>query len=334
MAGTIRDNSRVPAAGTLLFVCGFPSGGTDLTKTVLSAHPEVYLNGEMPSLAVLEAHGFGPDRVLETPAAIAELRSLLARLDVFGSLENLGADLDSRLRAPGGVGRDEALRAFFTAREVRVWGNKTPQYTEAIAKMARLFPAARFVVVVRDVRDVCLSWRNKWGRDVLGCAARWAARMPAGLAFSRELPADRSLWIRFEDLLADTEPVCRRLCDFMGVPFSTDMLEHDRHLKSGRVDGKINYGRGIQAGNQSKWRQDLELPTVRRIEEIAFDAMRTFGYPAAHASGPRSLTRLESTRADLHDALAMLLVGNRAAERNGLRQRWRSVRRELRKRTG
>jgi hypothetical protein len=322
----------VPAPAKLLFVCGFPGGGTDLVKTVLSAHPDVYLNGEMPFLPELASRGFGPAATLDTSAAIEELRALLRRLDVFHSLENLDADLDATLRSQGRLGLDQALRRFFTAREVQVWGNKTPQYTEAMPRLAQLFPTARFLVVVRDVRDVCLSWRRKWGRDVLGCAARWAVRMTAGLAAARELPAERSLWIRFEELLASTEATCRRACDFLGLTFSPAMLEHDRHLKGGPIDGKINYGRSIQSANQGKWRDRLDTATVRRIEEVAFDAMQAFDYPVAYAKASRPITRLEGARAWAHDALAMAWVGNRTAESNDLRQRWRSVRRELRKR--
>lgn len=34
----------------LVFLCGFPSSGTDLLKNVMNAHPDIWMSGEFPFL--------------------------------------------------------------------------------------------------------------------------------------------------------------------------------------------------------------------------------------------------------------------------------------------
>jgi hypothetical protein len=314
----------------MLFVCGFPSGGTDLTKTILNAHPDVHLNGEMPFLRNIAEHGYHQSTVFTDLTEIEDFQRVLKNLNTWGNIENIDYDFSAALEARGKLQLDHVLRICFSSQERQVWGNKTPQNTENIAALSMLFPEAYFLIVTRDVRDICLSWKRKWGKDMIWCASKWANRMAKGWEAAQKLSSEKYLFVKFEDILSDTEVVCRGICQLLDIPFSDRMLEHHKHT-SEAIDGKLNYGEPIKRDNKQKWRDHLPDRTAKRIEEIAFETMNIFDYEIAFAFAPEPISRGEKLRGMLKDACALLFIGNRASQQNTLAQRARKIFFELRK---
>ncbi len=315
----------------LLFVCGFPSGGTDLTKTVLNAHPQIYLNGEMPLLKNLYQYGYDDKTTFESPAEIEEFQNALRKINTWDNIQNVDHDFRDEFQIRETLSLEDALKISFADQDRDVWGNKTPQNTENIDVLSRMFPDAYFLIVARDVRDVCLSWRNKWDKDLLLCASKWAERMMRGRRSSEALPDGRHLFIKFEDLLSTTEACCRTMCAFLEIPFSDRMLQHNKYTPE-RLDGKINYGREILADNKDKWRRSLSQAQTVRIEEIAFETMRAFNYEIAFADRPRPITEVEKARGVVNDTWATVFTGNRSSQQNTFGQRMRDLAWELKKR--
>ena len=216
-------------------------------------------------------------------------------------------------------------------RGVRWVGNKTPQNTEHIEELTKLFPDARFILIVRDVRDVALSWKKKWGKDPLLSAAKWNGRMLSGVEQLESLGPARFMVLRYEDLLRDAEQVERSVCQFLGLEFQDRMLEFFRHVR-GVVDGKLNYGQPIQADNTGKWGSRMSPTLVKRIEEVAYDGLQQFHYDTLCAKRSIRLTRLEALRGRLIDLWSTVFVGNRAIRGGQLRNRLKTVRVEVAKR--
>ena len=299
----------------LVFICGFPSGGTDLVKTILNAHPNIYFNGEMPWLYQLRQSGFVGDSLM-TARDAERLQSFLKERDLWHNVENIDASFYTETSTT----LQSLLYNLFSQRERVIWGNKTPQNTEHIIELSQIFPEARFIIVVRDVRDVCLSYREKWGKDINWCAAKWSQRLQQGWITCQNLPPRQSLFVHFESLLQDSKTVCQKLCDFLGISFSLRMLEHHKYTER-IIDGKRNYGRVILSNNQQKWRTGFSPRSVKRIEEIAYETMELFGYQPEYASQARPITNLEYHKGQFRDASALLLVGNRASDNNSLTKR-------------
>lgn len=139
-----------------VFICGFPSGGTDLLKTILNAHPFVHISSEMPFLYYLSKYGYSSTSIFESQADLEKLRRLLCQLDVWNNLENVDGAIE--LPSNRSLNLPEVLRCWFNNSNRTVWGNKTPQNTEHISELCRLFNRPKFILITRDVRDVCLSW--------------------------------------------------------------------------------------------------------------------------------------------------------------------------------
>jgi len=312
----------------LLFVCGFPSGGTELTKTVLNAHPDIHIANEMPWLKDISNYGYTAKTILRDMSHVQRFRDLLQRLDLWGSLENLSHNFASELETRGPLTVEEVLQICFSRKTARVWGSKTPQYTEHLEVLHEVFPTACFLIVIRDVRDVCVSWKKKWGKNVLWCASKWASRMAKGKRVAEQLLEGRCCFIKYEELLRNTEHVCRKICKFLEVPFSPNMLEPEKWTDK-ILEGKANYGQPIKRDNFGKWKTQLDRRTVQRIEEIALYTMTIFDYTPAYASRHRPIRRVEKLAGLIQDTYAMLFIGNRYNPKNGFWDRLREVRNQL-----
>lgn len=308
-----------------VFIAGFPSGGTDLTKTILNAHPDIYINGEMPFLYQLEQLGFSADDLM-TPSEVEQLRIFLKERNINGSIENVDVPFLGEVSIP----LQDALYNLFSTQERNVWGNKTPQNTQRISELSRIFPKAKFIIVVRDVRDVCLSWYDKWGKDMKWCAAKWSERMKQAWTFNQQLSPQQCIFVNFESLLDDSESICRQLCSFLEIPFSACMLEHHKYTKH-KVDGKRNYGQPILSTNKQKWRTRLSSAQIKRIEEIAYETMILFGYKPVYTTETRPITKVEYRLGQLRDISSLFLVGNRARTNNGLTKKIQTLSKKIKK---
>ena len=314
----------------LLFVCGFPGGGTDLTKTILNAHPNIYINGEMPFLKNIAHYGYSQETIFTHISEIRAFQRVLAQINTWSNIENINYDFSIEMDAKGVLRLDQVLQICFSRHNSQIWGNKTPQNTENIALLSTLFPDARFLIVTRDVRDVCLSWKNKWGKDMIWCAAKWTQRMKKGWLATQYILPERYLFVKFEDILSDTETACRKICHFLDIPFSDRMLEHHEHTTR-KIDGKLNYGQPVKKDNKRKWEKQLSVETVRRIEEITLDTMNLLDYEAKYATTRQPISDWETWRGKWNDWWALLLVGNRASQQNGIGRRLQDLAFEFKK---
>lgn len=315
----------------LLFIGGFPSGGTDLTKTILNAHPQVYINGEMPLLRNLAHYGYDDQTKFTSVTEVERFKEVLKEINVWGNIQNLDHDFQKEFQVKPELTLQQVLELCFSKLERRIWGNKTPQNTENIDLLLDLFPDAYFLIVTRDVRDVCLSWKNKWGKDMNLVASKWAERMKKGWQATRKMDDEQFILVKFEDLLSTTEQCCRDICSFLDIPFSERMLAHNEFTPE-KLDGKINYGQAIISENKEKWRRALTLHDTRRIEEIAYDTMRILDYRIEYADQNRPLSQFEKLTGVTNDVWATLFVGNRSSKKNSFSQRTRALVWEMKKR--
>jgi hypothetical protein len=308
----------------LLFVCGFPSGGTDLTKTILNVHPDIYVNGEMPFLKNLVQAGYNKFTRFTNIADINYLQNILKNTDPWKNIENIDYDFTSDIAKKKVLSLEEVIRVFFSNLERKVWGNKTPQNTESIESLLKLFKKPYFIIVTRDIRDVCMSWHNKWGKDMIWCSAKWAERMKKGYDITQNIASKQYLFIKYEDILSNTEGICRKICQFLELPFSERMLEHHKYTVR-KIDGKINYGQIIIADNKRKWEGQLPNKTIERIEEIAFQTMKNLGYKPDFAYKERAITSTEIWYGKLKDLMAFFFIGNRYSKENHLQRIFKNL---------
>ncbi|MEO6336420.1 MAG: sulfotransferase, partial [Verrucomicrobiota bacterium] len=124
----------------LAVLCGHPRSGTTLLEQVLDSHHDI-VTAEETHILHDEAYlplsrGFSPDasvlQVLESASASTLLQS---RHDYFGFTESY-------------IGKTVANKLLV---------DKNPALNVLIPAVVRIFPEAKFLVAIRDPRDICLS---------------------------------------------------------------------------------------------------------------------------------------------------------------------------------
>jgi hypothetical protein len=115
-----------------------------------------------------------------------------------------------------------ALRAEAQAAGRPHFAEKTPRHVRRIPLIRRLVPEARFVLMVRDGRDVAASFIRRKGAAIVG-AHRWM--QDNRIVRAREGDPDVTV-LRYEDLIADTEAALRAACAFAGLRFAPEMLRY------------------------------------------------------------------------------------------------------------
>ena len=203
-----------------------------MLRLMMAAHREVAVPPESRFIVDL----WRGDAVVEVQPFLSEL----SRYRLFRTwklpIEEVSALLD-RPRATYAEVIDAAYEAYARRRGKVRWGDKTPRYIEHIPFLADLFPAARFIHLVRDGRSVALSYAGvPYGPKTAARAANlWAKRVRRGLAAREILSPDRYLQLRYEDLVAGAEGQerqARLMCEFLGLEYDPSMLDYSEVARS------------------------------------------------------------------------------------------------------
>ncbi len=164
------------------------------------------------------------------------------------------------------------------------WGDKTPRYIEHIPLLARLFPKARFVHLVRDGRNVALSYSAvPFGpNNVAQAAVLWARRVGAGIRDGRGLGDGRYLEMRYEDLVEDAGGEAKMLCQFLDLDFDPEMLNYTERARAAVLPRAKRYNPHVMEKPMQElrsWERDLPERHVELFEAIAGTVLAELGYP-------------------------------------------------------
>jgi Sulfotransferase family len=195
------------------------------------------------------------------------------------------------VRRPGFHGVVEALFETWTAsRGKRRWGEKTPRHTLWWGTILEGFPHVKILHLVRDGRDVALSFRDApFGpKHVYQAAKHWMQYIQASEAAAVALGPAACLTVRYEDLLRDAEGQLRRICGFLGEDYDPVMLSYHRSDVPYPSDPRnlAALRQPVRNDNHTKWRGRLSRREQRIFEAIAGDVLERYGYPRA-VDGPR-----------------------------------------------
>lgn len=277
----------------MFFVVGSARSGTTLLRLMLNAHSEIAVPPE--SRFVVELYRQGE---VEVEGLLAEL-SRHNRFQAWNMpVEAVKEEIGERAFMPYGELIEAAYRAYAKGRDKSVWGDKTPRYVLDITLLAELFPQARFLHVVRDGRNVALSYADvPFGpKTVARAAERWQTRVRAGLQTGRPLGPARYTELFYEQLVAEPERRLQGICSFLGVPFETGMLDYQERARHEILERARRYNPHVTerptAGVRS-WQQQMTPHQVAVFETVAGDLLEELGYERA-CPQPGAASRLQA----------------------------------------
>jgi hypothetical protein len=293
-----------------VFIVGMPRSGTTLMRALLNHHPRV-------SLALTESHfipyfmrTFGDPPPFQTPANVELFIERFHQTVFFQNLSKHGytlhaEDLYQGANLESWASIFECILRRFSPKPDRadaIWGDKTPGYLQHMPLLKRLYPQAKFLHLLRDPRDYCLSARQSWGKSIYRAAHRWQATLSDARRIGKSFN-HAYLEVTYESLLADTEHVMGRIADFLECDYHQSMAQIGLSPEdTGSTTGKY----GIVKDNVKKYRQHLSTKEIRRIEEIVCNCVAELDYPMENKVTYRPLSKWELLVYKLYDGLPTL----------------------------
>lgn len=284
-----------------VFIIGSPRSGTTMLRLMLAAHPDLVV----PPECGFVIWWLPKYRAWTAADTTTRLDAFLADLVSSRKFETWNLDpatiREAALAAPPNSYATLVSRVYLSyarsiAKPVQRWGDKNNFHVHHIPELADLFPEARFIHIVRDGRDVACSYRElaslrspspyapRLPSATPEIATEWAANVSRAADALAVLSAHRTTTVFYEDLARDPEPQLHRLCAFLGLPFSQDMLRF----------GELNRERSLEPAEFMAWkrktsgaadpsgigrfRRELATSDIAAFETVARAALERFGY--------------------------------------------------------
>jgi hypothetical protein len=275
------------------FIVGAPRSGTTLLRLMLDSHPD---------LAIPPETGFLTGPTLLPGGGPHEFLRSLKRSQNWADLHLDDEKLLANLSALTAFNPADAYRVCYATYASRFskprYGDKTPSYAFHMERIEQLLPEAHFIHIIRDGRDTAISLRRQWfspGQEMTTQARFWADHVRTARASAGKVR--RYLEIRFETLILDTEATLSKICTFIGLDFSADMLryyeraparlhEHEgRNLgkgriltKSARIDQQARTMLPPQRDLVFGWRHEMKRQEIVEFQTVAGTLLRDLGY--------------------------------------------------------
>ncbi|MGH3328937.1 MAG: sulfotransferase family protein [Streptomycetales bacterium] len=151
--------------------------------------------------------------------------------------------------------------------------NKTPGNAFMWKRIARCWPDARFIFLLRHPVSTVASWQSahpKWGKaDAIADTMRY---MKAVEEARQGLPG---LTVRYEELTADPREVTQRICAFLEVDWEAGMLDYGKHTHGSFKAGLGDWTDKIRTGTVQPARP---LPDHDEVPAELRDLCVAWGY--------------------------------------------------------
>jgi sulfotransferase family protein len=191
---------------------------------------------------------------------------------------------------------NDLYHTIAASRGKEIFIEQTPWYGQRLDIMKELFPDAKFIHMIRDGRDVALSFsRTPWWHDsFMENLDRWQ-REATKISHDAALLLGKNQYfeVKYEDYVLDPEGTLRLIVDFLGVSFEKEMLLPENFIDYAvfrKFDGSsipsnayknwfAKKEQAVFSDNVYGWRK-TDPEAFANISSQARTALAEFGYEA------------------------------------------------------
>ena len=290
LPGSSSASGGVPGTGAMrrdgapVFVLTVARSGSTLLRFILDAHPDLCCPPELGVAATCAqlAHVWG----VTEGAHSAALPTTLSEGQLSGrAVEAIRSAIE------------QALAPYTQEHGAARWCDKALDGAQWAGVAATIWPDAQFICLYRHCMDVTASGLEacRWGLDSFGfevfapqypgnsvaaAGACWADTTVKMIDFEKRHP-DRTLRVRYEDLVTDPEEVAGQMFGFLGVaevPGISRSCFAVAHEANGPGDAKIWFTKAVSPDSLGR---GLEVPGDRLpppLRDTINTALRELGY--------------------------------------------------------
>ena len=293
-----------------LFIFSLPRSGSTLLQRLLTSHPAVSSSSEtwilIPFCYTLRQKG---------------LFAQYSHVSITNAMKGILRQLPNGRRDYLQALRSFALQIYrgLAAEDTTYFIDKTPRYYLILSEIKEMFPDAKFIFLFRNPLSVVSSVIESFNKGRLGdyrhkidlefgpgaLARGYAQFQPDGIA------------LQYEQLVLDPQTELKRICDYLELDFSPEMLSgfSNVHFKGIMGDGigTKRYQTVAQAPLE-KWRRVLGTRVRkgyarRYIGRIGGDVWKALGYSERQLLNDIDSLQIEgqsSLRSTLTDVLDLI----------------------------
>lgn len=146
---------------------------------------------------------------------------------------------------------------------------------DAMKRILAGFPGSKVIAITRDPRDFVLSALKRGGHDVDWWIDEYLSMMNL---FSDLMKTHEELilHVKYEDLIDKPEITVKKCCEFVNIPFDSEMLDPSKWS----VKGPREYESKAISAKLGKWHnaEGEELDYIRKTTDACFPMATKFGY--------------------------------------------------------
>jgi hypothetical protein len=272
-----------------LFGSGTMRSGGTLTCNILSVHSKIIVFSELVHFFRHVSGRYDP----LTPENIERMLHhqrirLKYRFDIDLDVTAIQREIANREPSYRAC-YDEMMKYLLRQTGRTIWGDYATLHWRDIPHFLNMFPNSKAFHVYRDPRGLVSSFgRMSFMPDnlYLSCIFNWIDSINHIKLYQKILPPDRYLPVRFETIHQNPERFTHELCDFVGVPFESALIEPDRwpdlfiapyvEANVSSYTKKRTYG--FDPARSDSWRKNLKEWEIALVEFLARDQMQEMGY--------------------------------------------------------
>lgn len=282
------------------FVIGTGRCGTTIIAQMLNAHSNICVPHEIQILFEYSNNGKRLNEVFASGENLhlssADYIALVAarcphRFDLYFDYEFFFESLVYPIKDLKAL-VNALYEAIVASRQKTIFLEQTPWYGQRIDIINSLFPDAKYIHVVRDGRDVAISYaKTPWWHDsVEKNLERWAGEINHITEQAHNIlkPA-QMLMVRYEDLVDFPEKELRRCSLHLGVDFENSMLDPSNFIDYSQYS-KIST-KAISSSSLNVWKEEKSA-AVFEGSRYAWKTSKNFSFQSITSQISQTLISL------------------------------------------
>lgn len=280
------------AANSPFFVIGNPRSGTTLLRLMLNSHPTITVPPEC-GFALWLHEKYAHSDYADPDVVEAYIKDVVASKK-FETWKLDEQELRKYLR-PGTYHHycemaTDVYRCYGESqgKESDFVGDKNNYYIGQLEELKSAFPHAKYIIIVRDGRDVACSYKKLTNETITSkykpvlpvniedIANEWASNNRQAMLALK----DQSITIKYEDILQTPADTLGSICNYLGVEYSNLMLAYpDKNDEPTEfMQWKQKTMELPDVRNMGKYKTELTTSEIDLFEKVAQDMLAQFNY--------------------------------------------------------
>jgi hypothetical protein len=164
---------------------------------------------------------------------------------------------------------------------------KSPEHTSRVRDIIRVLPDSKFIVMVRDGRDVAMSLASMpWiSCDLISGITLWKRYTRILERFRQD---KRFIFVSYESLVANPEKICREVLTHLSLQWNPGVLspmdDDCLCVPQSELPWKFRATQPPSRDHTFKWMRELDRESLRDLEAIAGHELQQMGYQTGSAA--------------------------------------------------